>query len=77
MATNATHFTLYSRKCWFGSFAEKFLIVNCIKKGSRKLSQNWGKFSSTALLVSNIWHKVLFTGAVLEFWPKFRDNFLK
>ena len=38
-----------------------------------KLLRNWGKFSSTVLLLSNIWHKecLLLGSAVLEIYLKF------
>ena len=57
------------------SYMYFFVAQNCIKKGIyvelylfyfKKLSRNLGKFSSTALLQSNVTHKKCITSAVLE-----------
>ena len=42
----------------------------------RILSRNWCKFSSTALVLSNILHQVSRTSAVLVNLPQIRENFI-
>ena len=65
------------------SLSEVFGCIKLHKKGSRdisfylrKLSLLGGKFCSTALVQSNIWHKVSITNAVLQNTHLNRDSFL-